>query len=164
MATSVSASRPAPAARPPRQPLTDRHRAVWEFIAGRLAARGASPSYREVMAAFGIASPNGLAGHLDAIVKKGWLEVGSAMEARSLHVHRHLGEPEDGKAEVTAEGGFDGSPRAHVKRGERHRLLRVGGRIAQRGYRGGRPAHPGGAEALGGAGGQGMPSGRSLFP
>jgi SOS-response transcriptional repressor LexA len=86
MPTSVSAARPPITPRTPRQPLTDRHRAVWEFIAGRLAARGASPSYREVMAAFGIASPNGLACHLDALVKKGWLEVGSAMEARSFRV------------------------------------------------------------------------------
>jgi repressor LexA len=51
--------------------LTDRQAAVLDYIRQHLAAHGYSPSIPEIMAAFGLASPNGVAKHLQALAEKG---------------------------------------------------------------------------------------------
>lgn len=55
-----------------QQPLTDKQRQVLEFIRANSGMYG--PAVREIAAAFGIKSPNGVSCHLRALEKKGWLK------------------------------------------------------------------------------------------
>ena len=51
--------------------LTDRQRAVYEFIRDKIQNRGYGPTVREISREFGIKSPNGVVCHLKALEKKG---------------------------------------------------------------------------------------------
>src|SRR5262249_7092483 len=51
--------------------LTARQREIYEFIREKIESRGYGPTVREIGEAFGIASPNGVMCHLNALVKKG---------------------------------------------------------------------------------------------
>lgn len=51
--------------------LTDRQRAVFEFIRDKIVNRGYGPTVREIGDEFGIRSPNGVMCHLRALEKKG---------------------------------------------------------------------------------------------
>jgi len=51
--------------------VTDRQRAVYEFIRGKIHGRGYGPTVREIGLHFGISSPNGVMCHLKALEKKG---------------------------------------------------------------------------------------------
>ena len=51
--------------------LTNRQRAIYDFIADKIASRGYGPTVREIGSAFEIRSPNGVMCHLQALVKKG---------------------------------------------------------------------------------------------
>lgn len=53
--------------------LTERQRAVWDFVAGHRETHGWPPSVREIQRHFGFASPNAVNGHLRALGKKGLL-------------------------------------------------------------------------------------------
>ncbi len=53
--------------------LTDKQRAVFEFIRGQIRDRGLSPTIREIGQRFGISSTNGVRLHLSALIKKGYL-------------------------------------------------------------------------------------------
>lgn len=53
--------------------LTDKQRRVYEFICDYLRRNGFPPTVREIGAAFGITSPNGVMCHLRAIEAKGWI-------------------------------------------------------------------------------------------
>ena len=66
-----------------RQPLTGRQREVLAFIVNYQEVKGCSPSFREIMLHLGIHSTNGVAGHLLALEKKGWIAVGRG-KARSI--------------------------------------------------------------------------------
>lgn len=50
--------------------LTDRQRAVYEFIRGKIRSRGYGPTVREIGDHFKIRSPNGVMCHLKALEKK----------------------------------------------------------------------------------------------
>lgn len=54
--------------------LTDRQRQVFTWIVRFWASRLRPPSYREMMAAIKVGSPNGICCHLRALVRKGYLE------------------------------------------------------------------------------------------
>jgi repressor LexA len=54
----------------PWQTLTDRQRAVYEFIRDKIRNRGYGPTVREIGDQFGISSPNGVMCHLKALEKK----------------------------------------------------------------------------------------------
>jgi len=54
----------------PREPLTQRQRAVYEFIRDKIRNRGYGPTVREIGDNFGIRSPNGVMCHLKALEKK----------------------------------------------------------------------------------------------
>jgi repressor LexA len=59
--------------------LSDRQRAILEYIHGRQQTDGVTPSYREIGDAMGIRSTNGVSDHVKALLRKGYLErVGSA--------------------------------------------------------------------------------------
>lgn len=54
-------------------PITDRQRAVYDWVVEYCETRGYSPTIRELCDAFGIKSPNGVMAHLHPLRKKGWL-------------------------------------------------------------------------------------------
>ena len=65
------------------RPLTAKQAAVLEFIKANAAMYG--PTVREIAAAFGIKSPNGVVGHLNALVRKGAIER-TPMKSRAIRV------------------------------------------------------------------------------
>ncbi len=69
--------------------LTATQRKVFDFIHQRLRAGSPAPSHRELCAKFGWSSPRAAACHLEAIIRKGWLET-DASKARSLRLARAL--------------------------------------------------------------------------
>ncbi len=54
-----------------RDQMTDRQKAVYEFIRDKILNRGYGPTVREIGVAFDISSPNGVMCHLRALEKKG---------------------------------------------------------------------------------------------
>jgi repressor LexA len=54
--------------------VTDRQRAVYEFIRGLIRGRGYGPTVREIGEEFSINSPNGVVCHLRALEKKGLIK------------------------------------------------------------------------------------------
>lgn len=66
--------------------LTDRQQAVLDYLRQHLATHGRPPTIWEVAEAFGLASPNGVAKHLQALAEKGFiaLEPGRARGIRLL--------------------------------------------------------------------------------
>jgi len=66
--------------------LTDRQQAVLDHLRQHLATHGRPPTIWEVARAFGLASPNGVAKHLQALAEKGFiaLEPGRARGIRLL--------------------------------------------------------------------------------
>src|SRR5438132_8685830 len=61
-------------AMPDFRQLTDRQRAIYEFIRDRIETRGYGPTVREIGNGFGIKSPNGVMCHLKALEKKGLIK------------------------------------------------------------------------------------------
>jgi repressor LexA len=57
-----------------KEPLTDRQKAVLDFISRSIERRGYPPTLREIGEQFGIRSTNGVNDHLKALEKKGYLE------------------------------------------------------------------------------------------
>ena len=55
--------------------LTDRQREVLEAIRKHIAARGFPPSRQELANALGLSAPGSVEGHLNALVRKGWIEL-----------------------------------------------------------------------------------------
>ena len=57
----------------PGHDLSPRQRDVLDFISSTLAQRQVPPTYREIGDALGIASTNGVADHVKALIKKGYV-------------------------------------------------------------------------------------------
>ena len=55
--------------------LTERQRQVFDFIRERVAASGIPPTVAEITAAMGVSSTNGIRGHLQALKRKGAIEL-----------------------------------------------------------------------------------------
>jgi repressor LexA len=55
--------------------LTPRQRAAIDYIYSRVKERKPPPTVREIGATLGIGSTNGVTCHLNALVRKGWIEV-----------------------------------------------------------------------------------------
>lgn len=53
--------------------LTRRQRAIYDFLVERVRGRGIPPTLTEIASAFGLASPSGVADHLKALERKGWI-------------------------------------------------------------------------------------------
>lgn len=66
--------------------LPPRQRDVLDFITSAIAQRGIPPTYREIGDALGISSTNGVADHVKALVRKGYLNKGPDGTARSLRL------------------------------------------------------------------------------
>jgi repressor LexA len=65
--------------------LTDRQRAVYNFIRELIQRRGYGPTVREIATEFDIRSPNGVVCHLKALVKKG-LIIRDPNKARAIEL------------------------------------------------------------------------------
>lgn len=57
------------------KPLTDRQQAVLDFIEQSVAEAGFPPTIAEITAAFGLSSTNSIRGHLQALARKGVIEL-----------------------------------------------------------------------------------------
>jgi repressor LexA len=57
----------------PFDSLTEKQKAVYEFIRDKIRTRGYGPTVREIGTEFGITSPNGVVCHLKALEKKGMI-------------------------------------------------------------------------------------------
>ena len=57
----------------PAKPLTARQQKIYAYIRKQI-ERGLPPTFRGIGAAFDIASPNGVACHLRALERKGYIE------------------------------------------------------------------------------------------
>jgi len=66
--------------------LTERQRAIYEFILRFRKENGCSPSIPEIQREFGIRSPNGVAGHLKALQAKGWIQRAGGRGSRRVDV------------------------------------------------------------------------------
>src|SRR5262249_30544730 len=69
--------------------LTEKQRAIYEFIRERIENRGYGPSIREICEAFKIQSPNGVMCHLKALVKKGMITRPDKPLARAIQLVDH---------------------------------------------------------------------------
>jgi SOS-response transcriptional repressor LexA len=65
--------------------LTDRQQQVLDYLRQHIAATGLPPTISELMAAFGWASPNAAAKHLDALIAKGAIEM-APHKARTIRL------------------------------------------------------------------------------
>jgi repressor LexA len=87
------------------QKLTDRQRAVLEFISESISDRGFPPTLREIGNKLGIRSTNGVNDHLRALERKGYL-TREDMKSRTLRLVRSPdGEALDGDSGGDAAGG-----------------------------------------------------------
>jgi repressor LexA len=68
--------------------LTDRQRAIYEFIREKIESRGYGPTVREIGLAFKIKSPNGVMCHLKALQTKGLINR-DPMHARAIQLVGH---------------------------------------------------------------------------
>ena len=67
--------------------LTDRQKEILEFIASTVDQRGVAPTFREIGDALGIRSTNGVADHVKALERKGYIErPGGRGSARSIRL------------------------------------------------------------------------------
>lgn len=71
------------------QVLTDRQRAILEFIEEVLVEEGYPPTVREICARFKISSPRGVSDHLAALERKGYIER-AAGKSRGLRLLKKL--------------------------------------------------------------------------
>mgnify|MGYP006093638095 CR=1 FL=1 len=71
---------------PTLEDLAPRQREVLEYIASYMDNQGMSPSLREVGDALGIKSTNGVADHIKALVRKGYVERSGSGKARALRM------------------------------------------------------------------------------
>lgn len=74
------------------QRLTDRQRAIYEFVVESIEEKGFPPSLMEIARAFGLSSPAGIAEHLKAIERKGYIRrrpgISRGIEVSHLEVRR----------------------------------------------------------------------------
>jgi len=67
--------------------LTPRQQSIFDFIVAYRRRHGCSPSIPEIQREFGIRSPNGVAGHLDALISKGYIRKGER-GSRRIDINR----------------------------------------------------------------------------
>jgi repressor LexA len=76
---------------PANDELSPRQRDVLDFIATMLEQRGIPPTYREIGDALGIASTNGVADHVKALERKGFIAKEGGGAARGLRLTEKAG-------------------------------------------------------------------------
>lgn len=78
------------------KPLTDRQRTALDFIASHIGKHGFPPTFREIASALNIRSTNGVADHLRALERKGYIQR-EDMQSRAIRLTSHQ-EPLPAKA------------------------------------------------------------------
>jgi repressor LexA len=74
------------------QDLSPRQRAMLDFIAAHVDQHGVSPTYRDIGAALGIKSTNGVSDHLKALERKGYIErIGGPGSPRAIKLTSQVG-------------------------------------------------------------------------
>ena len=74
--------------------LTDRQKAIYNFLLKTIREKGFAPSIPEIGLQFKIASTNGVSDHLKALEKKGYIRrVGKRAEGRTEGIGRHHDQP-----------------------------------------------------------------------
>ncbi len=76
--------------------LAPRQRDVIDFISATIEQRGFPPTYREIGDALGISSTNGVADHVKALVRKGYLIKAESGAARGIRLTEKAGPIERG--------------------------------------------------------------------
>ncbi|MEC7565517.1 MAG: repressor LexA, partial [Planctomycetota bacterium] len=79
----------------PKNLLTSRQLVIYEFIRDNILQRGYGPTVREIADEFGIRSPNGVVGHLQALEKKG-LIIRDKKKSRAIELTPEAMEQERG--------------------------------------------------------------------
>jgi repressor LexA len=82
---------------PNTENLTERQRAVYDYIRDLIQRRGYGPTVREIANEFNIKSPNGVVCHLKALVKKG-LILRDANKARAIELRQPPADRRKGRA------------------------------------------------------------------
>jgi repressor LexA len=90
------------------EPLTGKQADIFAMIYTWVRDRGDLPTVREIMARFGIASPNGVMSHIRALRAKGYLGPGRPNHSTGALLRRPDGSPFDGFADKPREGGQAG--------------------------------------------------------
>ncbi len=80
-----------------RRPMTPRQRQIYDLIVGSIQQRGYAPSIREIGSQLDIRSTNGVADHLKALIRKGYLQ----QDASKSRTWRPLQPPEDAAGEAS---------------------------------------------------------------
>ena len=70
------------------QRLTEIQRGVFDFVVWHMDTKGSCPSYRDIAARFGWASPNAAGDHLKRLEKKGYIKLQSG-KSRAIIVMQH---------------------------------------------------------------------------
>jgi repressor LexA len=76
--------------------LSPRQKDVLDFISARITQRGIPPTYREIGDAIGISSTNGVADHIKALVRKGYVRKEPSGTARGLQLTTKAGQAREG--------------------------------------------------------------------
>lgn len=74
--------------RPAARPLSPRQQVVYEAILRFFKEHGRVPTLRELGSAVGIKSTNGVSCHLDALAKKGWIQMYPLSSATTFRTYR----------------------------------------------------------------------------
>ncbi len=111
--------------------LTERQRQVLDFIQDRIDEWGYPPTIREIGEHLGIKSTNGVADHLKALKRKGYLTQ-EGMKSRTLKpaVQAAPQKPRSTRARRRAAGGKDGALPAIVGHGGESTSIPILGRVA----------------------------------
>jgi repressor LexA len=83
-----------------RRPITERQQQVYQLIRKSLRERGIPPTLRELGDALGIRSTNGVADHLQSLVRKGWIELDGSGGPNGGGVSRGIRLPADARVEI----------------------------------------------------------------
>lgn len=73
--------------------LTERQRAVFDYIQNRISAWGYPPTIREIGEHLGIRSTNGVADHLKALKRKGYLQHQEMKSRTLMPIHKETAKP-----------------------------------------------------------------------
>ena len=115
-----------------RPPLTDRQQQIYDLIVDGIDTCGYPPTIREIGKQLGIHSTNGVADHLKALKRKGYLTQQGQKSRTWQPIRATPPESRLPQAEGQAEARVEGQPASHRTGGWRHGVQRVPllGRVA----------------------------------
>ncbi|HXY36330.1 MAG TPA: transcriptional repressor LexA [Planctomycetaceae bacterium] len=104
-----------------RPPLTSRQEQIYEFLKDQIRNRGFAPTIQEIGKQFGIRSPSGVAAHLKALQRKGFI-TRESRRSRAIQ----LSEPLPAQTSIRLAGRISaGNPMLLIERSERVDFTRL---------------------------------------